>query len=258
MMLWTGNATELFLSMDSAIDRTHMRRSDDAASPCRVETYEAQPFRTFVLTAPQFDAVACKDIDMRWAIANVLHFFAATEEADVLRKYNKHASRFLTGTRWIGAYGAIAMPQIQECVTLLMESPDTRRAVASMGGPVPQDANRPACWSHLHFLRSRGKLHLHVYQRSLNLYGVMPYDVTVLTNVLAYVASMVRAPIGYLYWTVGSLHVKRGDSYSGGTGRRLESWQIPIQLLMQPDMCMAMLETPDDSPVGRALRGHPS
>jgi hypothetical protein len=253
---WAANATELFRAMLSDVTVDRQRISGDTHSPTQELTYEASPFQQYALSSPSHNLAVARPIDFRWAMANLLHFFAATENAKPLAPYNPRAGRFLTKGRWIGAYGYIAMPQVLTCCERLTRSTETRRAIVSMGGPEPSDINRPACWSFLHFLSTGGQLHLHVYQRSLSLIGVMPYDCIVLSNLLIYAARKSGFYPGHLYWTVGSLHIKETERVDGNDhGRRLDQFVAPFELLDDADACIAMLKTPDDSWVGKTLRG---
>lgn len=244
------DATQVFYNMYNA---THLnpriRKSRDLCSPQKSTTTEAEPFRQFLLTDVTKNVVRCKPINELWAAANTLHFFADTEYAAPLRKYNaKECDRFLTDDQWIGAYGAIAMRQIRWCIAKLKSNPDTRRAFVSMGEMFPEDINRPACWNNLHFLIVDDKLSMHVYQRSLNLWHVMPYDVIVLTNILNMVASVVGIQVGTMHWTVGSLHMLTTADYQGfslDTSIR-ETMLFDPLLLIEPNACKSALEHVQD------------
>jgi hypothetical protein len=219
------------------------------------DTVEAPAGCSFELREPKHNLVDCRSIDLRWATANVLHFFAATEEAGCLRKYNRFADRFLDGDRWLGAYGAIAKPQLDECIRVLSKDCNSRRAVVSMGGPSPSDMNRPACWSHLHLLNHRDQLDLLVYQRSLNLRGVMPYDCILLCNILVWVASSLRMVAGSLRWTIGSLHTD-GAEVPLLSSDRNRGVVLPHSVLDDPVKCLHCLEHPEalKHPTGEWLR----
>ncbi len=200
------------LMHEAVMDNAHERTVGDRKSPQQSVTFEAEPGETFILSDVQNNLVHVRKTDIVWAKANLLHFFAETEDGTMLPTYNRLANQYLTDGRWIGAYGLIAMPQIRDCIRLLHADPSSRRAIVSMGGfPAVSDQNRPACWSFLHFLDSDGQLDLLVYQRSLNLYGVMPYDCIVLSNILLYVSTALDIPAGRLRWTIGSLHMVQAD-----------------------------------------------
>lgn len=236
------DATELYLAMLAAVKSTSIpRRTTDSTSPTQARCEEAEFGLTFVLEDPKLNVPTYRRVDLRWAAANLLHFFACTEEAGVLRKYNEHADRFLAGDRWVGAYGPVAVPQIEFCVQLLRRSPQSRRAVVSMGGLDVQDINRPPCWSFLHFLRQEERLHLLVYQRSLNLTGVMPYDCVLLTNVLLYAAERLGMAPGRLHWTVGSLHAPV-DAQHLPSESTVSTIAYPVATLSDPRRCMELLE----------------
>lgn len=253
-------ATDLFLDMHAAVlSYKLVRVTEDPVSPGGGTWVEAAPFSKFTLSDACENAVECRKFDRRWAIANALHFFSATEEADVLRQYNERADRFLTGAKWVGAYGAIAVPQIARCIGQLRQHPATRRAIVSMGElPEAPDINRPACWSFLHFMLGTAGLEMHVYQRSLSLFGVMPYDVVVLSNVQRFVAGAISAPCGTLHWTVGSLHCRVGDAVDGKAESCGGSLLLPYELMACPLACTAALCDPrgvKDSYIRSLLRG---
>lgn len=253
-----SDANDVFSDMLTAIDDFHCeRRADDPASPQQGLTLEALPGQTFDMGALDRNVVTVRDIDLRWAAANALHFFARTERAGPLLKYNKHAEKFLTkyehGWMWHGAYGAIAMPQVRSCVELLRQHRQSRRAVVSMGGlsHSRNDVNSPACWSFIHFLVQGDCLHTMVYQRSLNLWSVMPYDCVVLTNLARHVCLELGLDFGkaILSWTVGSLHVvaMRGFASDHGPVMHNSVYKPTGSLLLSnydPDWCYQELVNP--------------
>ena len=237
-------ATGLWVEMMDEVHRCKRARvAEDSCSPMREATLEAEPGRSFRLEDVRANLPAQRRVNTAWAVANVLHFFAATEEAEPLRRCNPHAERFLTGNRWVGAYGAAARPQLDRCVELLRKHPSTRRAVVCMPGlGEEQDVNRPACWCSLHLLDAGGQLDLLVYQRSLNVYGVMAYDCSLLCNILMFVAEEVGAPVGCLRWTVGSLHTVPGSRASEGRyGTPDGGVRVPNSVLRDPAACWTEL-----------------
>jgi hypothetical protein len=242
------NASELMHEMFSRIQDYHWTREvTDPTSPAQVPLLEAKPGCSFELRYPLHNIVDCRSLDLRWATAYALHFFAATEKGACFRRYNKMAEKFLTGDDWIGAYGSIAMPQIGKCIEHLREHPYTRRAIVSMGGfcDTP-DMNRPACWSFLQFLCTKGALDMCLFQRSLQLFTVGPYDLIVLTNILKYVAEAVGLPLGALHWTVGSLHCRPGERPER-VGQRNMSLIFANELLESPKECWNLLSDPDSN-----------
>jgi len=105
-----------------------------------------------------------------------------------------------------------------------------------------QDANQPPCWSTMHFLHYDGCLDLLVYQRSLNLVGVMPYDCILFCNALLYVAEETGLGVGVLRWTVGSLHIPVGAAFPAGRGDPKHGLHLPASVLRDPAACRACLE----------------
>jgi hypothetical protein len=199
-----------------------------------------------VLHTPHYNLIDVRPVNRMWAIAYTLHFFTGVEDAEVLLKYNPLASQFLHNGKLKGAYGAMAMPQLRRCIAHLSKHRQSRRAVVQFGElPEHTDINRPACITSLHFMLHSGALCMHVYQRSLNLYGVMPYDCILLSNIHAWVASQLYELIGRLVWTVGSLHAKDGDRAGEPSMEgRHRSLLLPTELLSDGATCVAALENP--------------
>lgn len=241
------NATSLYSEMAMAITACQVQRQvEDPSSPCKSETIEASFGRQFVLHDICRNVPAQRVINRKWAVANILHFFSASEDATALRSINPEAERFLEKDgRWDGAYGAIAIPQVNDCIKLLNEDLESRRAVVEMGHAEPRTINRPACWSNLHFMMQYKRLHLHCYQRSLHLHRVMPYDLTVLTNLLNTVAWALKVEAGFFYWTIGSLHITpqtRAIQFGSEVPVLL-----PPEVLINSKKCRKWLEEPDSA-----------
>jgi hypothetical protein len=240
------DAQNLFLEMNAAISEFgFIRESGDPESPMKDATVEAAPWSSFVLRSPRDNAPNFRKLNWRWAVAHILHFFTGSEDARTLKRYNPIADRFLSNGYWLGAYGHNCLWQIQTCIEILKNSPSTRRAIVTQGDLGFQDANRPACWNLLHFLVVRRALHMHVSQRSLNLFGVYPYDVTLLTNILLHVSTQTGIEAGFMHWTIGSLHKKPSDE-----AKRVEGCTnlvLPSCVLANTHECHRWLENPESA-----------
>lgn len=210
---------------DTAL-QSHVRDVTDPNSPRQGKVCECC-FKTWVLPDVHYNRVSIVPFDPLWAAAYVLHFFTGLEEAAVLRRYNPNADRFLTGSRWIGAYGSIAFHQLRSASQLLQREPTTRRAVITFmrdNHYAEHDKNIPACPSSAHLLLVNGKLDLHVYQRSLNLTGIGQYDLLLYTHMLDYASRYSGIPRGGFHWTVGSCHVVDPGPVPRGDAKQLEFW----------------------------------
>jgi hypothetical protein len=235
------NATELYSEMLAAVMRCCSPRiTTDSTSPTQQLVVEAEPSSTFVLQDVLSNVPAGRSVDLRWATANVLHFFSEREDAAPLRRYCKHADRFLDGDVWRGAYGACAVPQLRRCFELLREHPYSRRVVVSFGELRELTANLPRCMSFMQLLLGQRGLDLLVFQRSLSL-AVMPYDLVLLTNILGIASCAVKECIGALRWTVGSLHASTGDMPLSGSQAQV---LLPPELLLDSGACWEALLEP--------------
>jgi len=244
-----ANATELYDAMFMQIaSNGYERQSVDAHSPETNSVHEAQLGTSYELRNHAHNVVGSRSIDLRWAAASVLHFFSATERAGVLRRYNKHASRFLCDDQLIGAYGVETVPSINACIERLKQFPSSRRAVASLGGlnSLEENCNLPRCISSLHFIIGRSGLELLVYQRSLSL-GVMPYDCVLLCNVLEYASAALCVLPFALKWFVGSLHAK-ATLFEHASNPRNQGMLLPACILADRCACEECLHHPNRLP----------
>lgn len=244
-----ANATELYIEMLAAIDRGNsMRLVTDDFSPAKRESREARSGQLFSLENTLHSVVACYPTDLRWAIANVLHFFARTEQAEVLMRYNAQAHRFLTDGQFRGAYGAYAMPAVIAVLGRMLSSMSTRRAVVYMGDAAEEHTiNVPRCWTALQFLVQNGKLDMLCFQRSLSL-GVMPYDCALLCAVHLYACDALGMTPGALRWSIGSLHYLLPKPEAHSSGPRNLALHFPYELLNDSAKCMQFLEFPANFP----------
>lgn len=235
------DATELYADMYAAIrDNNFVREATDASSPAKTRMHEAPIGQVFRLYNPQFNAVACRPVT-DWAKACVLHFFAATDDGSMLERWNKLAPRFLVNGKWFRSYGTAFMPQIRCCIELLKKYPNTRRAIDVSDSPFHQDINCPQCMTSMQFITNKyGQLDLAVHQRSLNLSGVMPYDVVLLTNILIFVAKAVGKSHGTLHWFIGSLHMPE-VTLPPFNGERKTGIVLDFDLLNDPSACLDAL-----------------
>lgn len=207
-----------------------------ADSPCNNEAMH-EVNGTYEHSGP--NVLAFRPLNMAWLKANILHFFSETEEAAPLLRINPHASRFLTGTRFVGAYGPQFLPQLRLCAEELLKDKDTRRAVATAGHTGTSDVNRPACINLMHFLHNDA-LDMRVYQRSCHLWGVLPYDLALLTNILHWMSCKAALRPGKLIWTFGSLHCNSADLRRQRSDSKHELYMDP-ELLDDPKRCWEAL-----------------
>jgi hypothetical protein len=231
------SADDLLLSMYFDVYQDAQPRvvSDDD-SPRRGPTTECC-FMQWHLSSVEHNKASVFPFDEAWAMAYVLHFFTGSEEAHQLRKFNKNADRFLQGDKWVGAYGSIGMPQLWAAIDRLKSDRYSRRAIITLTATdhfVHSDLNVPSCPTSLHLLFYRGALHLGIYQRSLNLVGVGPYDLLLFTHVLAFAAEELDVPKGGIHWSIGSCHV--AGSFELSPSRHGKLWIDHEALLAAPEV----------------------
>lgn len=202
------NANDLFASMIADVSGGVLTQVSDPKSPQMQEVREAQ-FCSYEADIVA-NLVTARKVDETWARANVLHFFSDTEDGEMLPRLNRLADKYLTCGKFIGAYGAIGMQQLRSCIEKLKRDWRTRRAAVTFADRdmhEKENANIPPCPLCMHFLAQDRTLSAAVYQRSLNAWSVMPYDLVLFTNILLYVAIKTGLVPGMLIWHIGSLHI---------------------------------------------------
>jgi len=112
-----------------------------------------------------------------------------------------------------GPWGERISPKIETVVNLLKADPSSRRAIIPVF--IPQDVghsskNLPCCSSIQFFIRD-GRLSCNVTMRSSNAFGVLPYDIFMLSMVHEYVASCIPSPLGDFRFIANSFHVYEKD-----------------------------------------------
>ena len=122
--------------------------------------------------------------------------------------------KLATGQEVTGAYGLRApLPAIQRAVDLLVEDPDTRRAVFNIFN-WPSEKISPkdnACNLSVQFLRDGAELDAIVNSRSCDFRRGLIYDTSMWSILLALVAARVGLRPGTLVFNAGSLHLYETD-----------------------------------------------
>lgn len=150
-------------------------------------------------------------------IAETLWIMDGRNDIDWLTHYLPRAPEFSDdGKTWRGGYGPRLrrwggyMDQVKNVVDLLIEDPQTRRAVISIWNPL-EDMNPSKdipCNNWLHFMIRDGKLHLSVAQRSCDiLWGYSGIDTFSWSILQEMIAHWVGVDVGTFTHYIPSLHL---------------------------------------------------
>lgn len=103
---------------------------------------------------------------------------------------------------------ALPINQIQDVVTLIKETPDSRRLVVSSWNPTVLDSIvLPACHTLFQFYVSDGKLSCKMYQRSADVFLGLPFNIASYALLTHIIAKMTGLEVGRLIITIGDAHI---------------------------------------------------
>ncbi|REF00531.1 thymidylate synthase [Thermomonospora umbrina] len=137
-----------------------------------------------------------------------------------------------------GAYGPrlrswMGIDQFDQVRRLLLDDPDTRRAVLTIFDPARDLADErdiPCTLGHRFFLRD-GRLHMVTSMRSQDVWRGLPYDLFTATLLLELMAGWIGADTGHWHHEVDSLHLYEPEHDSA---RQTGRWHGPTAAPMAP------------------------
>jgi thymidylate synthase len=141
--------------------------------------------------------------------AEALWILDGSDQLSELVRYNPNMAAFSDdGVTLAGAYGPRIMPQIPYVVSKLREDRDTRQAALTIWTPSPAPSKDIPCTVAMDFKVRDGKLNLHVFMRSSDIWLGLPYDVFSFSCV-AYLVCSILGDVtpGTLYLTAASSHL---------------------------------------------------
>ncbi|MBB3752445.1 thymidylate synthase [Mycolicibacterium sp. BK634] len=144
------------------------------------------------------------DTNIRWLLQNGVTIW--DEWADEIDGYigRVYGAQWRTWTN----PGGPAIDQISLALNTLRSNPDSRRNLVTAWNPAElHDVGLPPCHVMFQLYVADGKLSLHVYQRSCDLFLGVPFNIAsyaLLTHMFAQQAGL---DVGELVWTGGDCHI---------------------------------------------------
>jgi thymidylate synthase len=161
-----------------------------------------------VLRLPQ------RKVNYKFMAAEALWICTGRSDVAFLDPYNPNMKNFSDdGTILAGAYGPRIFRQLAYVINKLLKDQDTRQATLTIWEPNPHDTKDYPCTIVMDFKIRRGKLNLHVFMRSSDIWLGLPYDVFSFTMVAVLVLNYYNAHskkivgLGDLYLTAASSHL---------------------------------------------------
>ncbi|WP_211258952.1 thymidylate synthase [Spirillospora albida] len=159
------------------------------------------------------DLPPCRVINPAFNVAEALWILSGSGEPWI-HEFNSSLAAFVGDGAPHGAYGPrlrawTGIDQFDRVRRLLLEDPDTRRAVLTIFDPardLVDERDIPCTLGHRFYLRD-GLLHMVTSMRSQDVWRGLPYDLFTATLLLELMAGWVGAQVGHWHHEVDSLHL---------------------------------------------------
>lgn len=98
--------------------------------------------------------------------------------------------------------------QLENVIQAIIKNPNSRRHILTLWNPKVVDKQAlPPCYHNFQFFHYNGKLHLHVLQRSGDMFIGVPYDIIIFTLLLKYVSIRTGYIAGKIKLTIVDAHI---------------------------------------------------
>lgn len=100
--------------------------------------------------------------------------------------------------------------QLQDAINLIRTNPDSRRIIVNAWNPGEADITDvalPPCHSFFQFYVANGKLSLHMYQRSADMFLGVPLNIASYSLLLHMIAKITNLNVGDFIHTIGDAHI---------------------------------------------------
>lgn len=154
-----------------------------------------------------------RNLSLRYLVGEIQWYLSGSNKVEDIGKYAKMWYDLSDDGETVNsAYGyrifhKFGFDQLQYCIDKLKKNPYDRQCILH----IKEASNKPTkdtpCTCLLQFTCFNGKLNLHTYMRSNDIWLGLPYDMGFFTVLLQIVAKEVGLPAGLYYHTVGDLHL---------------------------------------------------
>lgn len=154
-----------------------------------------------------------RNLSLRYLLGELRWYLSGSNKVEDIGKYAKMwYSLSDDGETVNSAYGyrifhKFGFDQLQYCIDKLKKNPYDRQCVIHIKEATDKPTKDTPCTCLLQFTCFQGRLNLHTYMRSNDIWLGTPYDMAFFTILLQIVSEKTGIPAGKYYHTVGDLHV---------------------------------------------------
>ena len=154
-----------------------------------------------------------RNLSLRYLVGEIQWYLSGSNKVEDIGKYAKMWYDLSDDGETVNsAYGyrifhKFGFDQLQYCIDKLKKNPYDRQCILH----IKEASNKPTkdtpCTCLLQFTCFNGRLNLHTYMRSNDIWLGLPYDMGFFTVLLQIVSKETGLPVGLYYHTVGDLHL---------------------------------------------------
>lgn len=154
-----------------------------------------------------------RNLSLRYMLGEIKWYLSGSNKVADIAKYAKMWNDLTDDGETVNsAYGyrifhKFGFNQLQYCIDKLKSNPYDRQAVIHIKEASNMPTKDTPCTCLLQFTCEGGKLNLHTYMRSNDIWLGLPYDAAFFMVVLQIVSTKTGIPVGRYYHTVGDLHL---------------------------------------------------
>ncbi len=168
---------------------------------------------------------AKRNMSLKYMLGEIEWYMSGSNRVKDIAKYAKMWNDLTDDGETVNsAYGyrifhKFGFDQLQYCIDKLKANPYDRQAVIHIKEADNKPTKDTPCTCLLQFTYEEGKLNLHTYMRSNDIWLGLPYDMAFFTVLLQKACTATGLPVGRYYHTVGDLHLyeKHWDRLVGKT-----------------------------------------
>lgn len=154
-----------------------------------------------------------RNLSLRYLLGEIDWYLRGSNLVSEIGKYGKMWYDLTDDGKTVNsAYGytifeGVGFDQLEYCIEKLKKNKYDRQAIIHLKTPTDKPTKDVPCTSTLQFIYFDGKLNLHTYMRSNDIWYGLPYDIAFFMILLQIVCKRCNFEIGEYNHTVGDIHL---------------------------------------------------